>query len=42
MIRLPRFTYVSPRTIAEAADHLAKAGGRAMLIAGGTDLLPNM
>jgi 4-hydroxybenzoyl-CoA reductase subunit beta len=42
MIRLPRFTYVAPRTIAEAADHLAKAGGRAMLIAGGTDLLPNM
>ena len=42
MIRLPRFTYVSPRTLAEAAEHLAAAPGDTMLLAGGTDLLPNM
>ena len=42
MIRLPRFEYRSPRTIAEAADLLAGARGDAMLLAGGTDLVPNM
>jgi 4-hydroxybenzoyl-CoA reductase subunit beta len=41
MMRLPHFTYRSPRTVQEAADMLAAPGG-AMLIAGGTDLLPNM
>jgi 4-hydroxybenzoyl-CoA reductase subunit beta len=41
MIRLPRFEYRAPRTVAEAADLLA-ARGDAMLIAGGTDLIPNM
>ena len=41
MIRLPKFDYVAPRTIAEAADRLA-AHPDAMLLAGGTDLLPNM
>jgi 4-hydroxybenzoyl-CoA reductase subunit beta len=42
MIRLPRFTYRAPRTVAEAADLLAGARGDAMLLAGGTDLIPNM
>lgn len=43
MMRLPEFVYRSPRTIAEAAAILADhAPGEAMLIAGGTDLLPNM
>jgi 4-hydroxybenzoyl-CoA reductase subunit beta len=42
MIRLPRFTYVAARNIAEAVDHLAKAPAETMLLAGGTDLLPNM
>ena len=41
MIRLPKFDYYAPRTIAEAADRLA-AHPDAMLLAGGTDLLPNM
>ena len=41
MIRLPRFEYHAPRTIAEAADLLASRA-EAMLLAGGTDLLPNM
>jgi 4-hydroxybenzoyl-CoA reductase subunit beta len=42
MLRLPRFTYHAPRTIREAADLLAEANGSAMLLAGGTDVLPNM
>ena len=41
MMRLPYFAYHSPRTVREAADLLAASGG-AMLMAGGTDLLPNM
>ena len=43
MMRLPHFRFESPRTIAEAAELLASAPqGEAMLVAGGTDLLPNM
>ena len=43
MMRLPHFRFVSPRTVQEAADALASAQpGGAMLVAGGTDLLPNM
>ena len=42
MLRLPWFDYRAPRTIAEAAKILAGEGPQAMLIAGGTDLLPNM
>ena len=42
MMRLPWFDYRAPRTVAEAAKILAGEGPAAMLIAGGTDLLPNM
>ena len=42
MMRLPRFEYCSPRTVAEAAARLAAAPSDSMLLAGGTDLLPNM
>ena len=42
MLRLPWFEYRAPRSVAEAAKILAGEGSRAMLIAGGTDLLPNM
>ncbi len=42
MLRLPWFDYRAPRTVAEAAKILAGEGPQAMLIAGGTDLLPNM
>ena len=42
MMRLPRFSYRAPATIAEAAAILAGEGPDAMLLAGGTDLLPNM
>jgi len=42
MIRMPRFSYVGARSIAEAAARLAEAPTETMLLAGGTDLLPNM
>jgi 4-hydroxybenzoyl-CoA reductase subunit beta len=42
MMRLPRFAYHAPRSVAEAADLLAQGAGDAMLVGGGTDLLPNM
>ncbi len=42
MMRLPSFRYVAPRRIDEAARILAGEGPQAMLVAGGTDLLPNM
>src|SRR3954469_16461228 len=41
MMRLPHFKYHAPRTVREAAELLASPDG-AMLVAGGTDLLPNM
>ncbi|MFN0299040.1 MAG: FAD binding domain-containing protein [Burkholderiales bacterium] len=42
MMRLPWFSYRSPATVAEAASILAAEGPSAMIVAGGTDLLPNM
>ncbi|HXU42933.1 MAG TPA: FAD binding domain-containing protein [Burkholderiales bacterium] len=42
MMRLPWFEYRAPASIPEAARILAGEGPNAMLIAGGTDLLPNM
>jgi 4-hydroxybenzoyl-CoA reductase subunit beta len=42
MMRLPWFEYRAPKSVAEAARILASEGPNAMLIAGGTDLLPNM
>ena len=42
MIMLPSFTYLAPRTLAEAATAMAEHGRDAMLVAGGTDLYPNM
>jgi 4-hydroxybenzoyl-CoA reductase subunit beta len=42
MLRLPWFEHRAPGSVAEAASILAGEGPRAMLIAGGTDLLPNM
>jgi len=41
MMRLPHFRFLAPRDVREAADLLASTPG-AMLVAGGTDLLPNM
>jgi 4-hydroxybenzoyl-CoA reductase subunit alpha len=42
MMRLPAFEYRAPRTIDEAAAALAERPTETMLLAGGTDLLPNM
>src|SRR5262245_27083150 len=43
MMRLPRFRFVSPESLAEAADVLAAASpGDAAIVAGGTDIIPNM
>src|SRR5947208_9142265 len=42
MLRLPPFRYIAPRHLDEAARVLAQEGERAMLVAGGTDLYPNM
>jgi len=42
LIRLPAFTYLQPRTIAEAVQRFGEHGPDAMLVAGGTDLYPNM
>ena len=41
MMRLPRFAYRGPRSVGEVVDMLA-ANEDAMLVAGGTDVLPNM
>jgi len=42
MMRLPWFEYRAPRALDEAARILSGEGPTAVLIAGGTDLLPNM
>ena len=43
MMRLPDFRFVAPRSVEEAVDVLAsQEPGSAMVVAGGTDLLPNM
>jgi 4-hydroxybenzoyl-CoA reductase subunit beta len=41
-MRLPAFRYRAARTLAEAADWLAEAPKQTMIVAGGTDVLPNM
>jgi 4-hydroxybenzoyl-CoA reductase subunit beta len=42
MMRLPLFQYRAPRSLSEASRILEGEGAGAMLLAGGTDLLPNM
>src|SRR5437868_3834163 len=42
MLRLPEFRYSAPRSLAEATALLAEHGPAAMVVAGGTDLYPNM
>jgi 4-hydroxybenzoyl-CoA reductase subunit beta len=42
MLRLPRFTYLEPRTIEEALRLRGEAGPDSAFVAGGTDLYPNM
>jgi 4-hydroxybenzoyl-CoA reductase subunit beta len=42
MMRLSPFRYLAPATLAEAAAAMAEHGSEAMVLAGGTDLLPNL
>jgi 4-hydroxybenzoyl-CoA reductase subunit beta len=42
MMRLPRFRYFAPRTVAEAIAIRSDAGPDGAYVAGGTDLYPNM
>ncbi len=42
MLRLPPFDYHRPDTVANAVDLMGTYGEKAMFIAGGTDLMPNM
>jgi 4-hydroxybenzoyl-CoA reductase subunit beta len=42
MLRLPHFRYIAPHSLDEAVRLLADYGERAMAVAGGTDLYPNM
>jgi 4-hydroxybenzoyl-CoA reductase subunit beta len=42
MLRLPPFTYLAARTVEDAVRRIVEAGAEGMLVAGGTDLYPNM
>ncbi|HEV8439503.1 MAG TPA: xanthine dehydrogenase family protein subunit M [Methylomirabilota bacterium] len=42
MMRLPPFTYLAPVSVDDAVKLMADHGRDAMLVAGGTDLYPNM
>ncbi len=42
MMRLPKFTYLVPQTILDAAKMMGDAGPAGQFVAGGTDLYPNM
>jgi len=42
MLRLPAFDVLRPTTVREVVDALARFRGRARLLAGGTDLVPNL
>jgi 4-hydroxybenzoyl-CoA reductase subunit beta len=42
MLRLPKFRYLQPRSLADAIRMMSDAGPDAAFVAGGTDLYPNM
>ncbi len=42
MLRLPRFRFLVPKTLSDAVSAVADGGPDAMVVAGGTDLYPNM
>ncbi len=42
MLRLPKFRYLQPKSVAEAVRMMSDGGPDAMFVAGGTDLYPNM
>jgi 4-hydroxybenzoyl-CoA reductase subunit beta len=41
-MRLPKFSYLVPRTVADAVKMMGDAGPEGQFVAGGTDLYPNM
>ncbi|HEX8163254.1 MAG TPA: FAD binding domain-containing protein [Pyrinomonadaceae bacterium] len=41
-MRLPKFAYLAPRTVADAVKMMGDAGVGGQFVAGGTDLYPNM
>ena len=41
-MRMPAFALVRPRAVEGALEHLARHGAEAMLVAGGTDVVPNL
>ncbi|HEU4594876.1 MAG TPA: FAD binding domain-containing protein [Pyrinomonadaceae bacterium] len=41
-MRLPKFSYLVPRTIGDAVKMMGDAGASGQFVAGGTDLYPNM
>ena len=42
MLPLPRFAWRQPRTVEEALGHLSARTGETLLVAGGTDAVPNL
>jgi 4-hydroxybenzoyl-CoA reductase subunit beta len=42
MMRLPKFAYLAPRTVADTVKMMGDAGVAGQYVAGGTDLYPNM
>ena len=42
MLRLPKFELLEPTEVSDVVALLVEHGENAMVIAGGTDLLPNM
>ena len=40
--RLPKFEYLAPKTIDEALSLLSRYKGKAKIMAGGTDILPQL
>ena len=42
MLRAPAFRYLAPTSVAEATTMLHAEGSAAKVLAGGTDLIPNM
>ncbi len=42
MMRLPKFSYLIPRSVADAVKMMGDAGPSGQFVAGGTDLYPNM
>jgi 4-hydroxybenzoyl-CoA reductase subunit beta len=42
VLTLPRFEWVEPRTVDELLEHLASHAGESLIVAGGTDAVPNL